>query len=175
MATSAPIPAIRAAATWAWADKLEAAAFGNELMVCVGSAVSSVLVVLVLVVGVELVVFVLVEPVIEVVEVVEFGGVVEVDGIVVEVAGVVEVSVEFVGVVEVFVGVVVVGEIELGKVRVLEIEDVRTPVGEDLVAIVEDPNRGRGDSRPRLEYGFQGDQAHLPGSLWQALVAEGVT
>ena len=170
MATSAPIPAIRAAATWAWADKLEAAAFGNELMVCVGSAVSSVLVV-----GVELVVFVLVEPVIEVVEVVEFGGVVEVDGIVVEVAGVVEVSVEFVGAVEVFVGVVVVGEIELGKVRVLEIEDVRTPVGEDLVAIVEDPNRGRGDSRPRLEYGFQGDQAHLPGSLWQALVAEGVT
>ena len=170
MATSAPIPAIRAAATWAWADKLEAAAFGNELMVCVGSAVSSVLVV-----GVELVVFVLVELVIEVVEVVEFGGVVEVDGIVVEVAGVVEVSVEFVGVVEVFVGVVIVGEIELGKVRVLEIEDVRTPVGEDLVAIVEDPNRGRGDSRPRLEYGFQGDQAHLPGSLWQALVAEGVT
>jgi hypothetical protein len=151
MATSAPIPpTIRAAATRARVDKLAAALLFDELMVCVGSAVLSVPVELVLVVGVELVGFVLVGLVV---------GVVEIVGVItVEVVGVVKV-------VEVVVGFkesdVVSGKGVLGKVRVFEV--VPKSVGEGDTALVANPN-GEGDNSPHSEHGFQGDQTCLPGS-----------
>jgi len=121
MATSAPIPpAIRAAATWAWVDKLAVAWLGDELMVCVDSAVLCVLMVLELVLGVELVVV----KIVGVVGVVKVVGVVAVVGIVVEVVGVVEVVV---GLTE---SDVVVDEIVPGKVKVLEVKGVSKPVEE---------------------------------------------
>jgi hypothetical protein len=124
MDTSAPIPpTIRAAATWACVDKLEAAlVFDDELMVCVGSAVLSVPVGLVLVVGVELVVFVVVELVVGVVKIV---GVVKVVGVVGVVVGLKE-------------SVVVSGKTVLGKVRVFEA--VPKSVGEGDNALVANPN-----------------------------------
>ena len=154
MATSAPIPpAIRAAATWAWAGKPAAALFDDELTVVVGSAVLDVPVELVLVVSVVLVV-----------------GVVVVVGVVKVVVGIGAVGI--VGVVKVVGVKVVVGLRESTKEELVEkvrkLDETPKSVGEDNTVLVATPY-GEGHQGT----GLVEIKTRLPGSpVSQPLVAE---